>query len=251
MNIGGFARRNWKFMVLVAVILSVVAVTLLAILPQQYSRQLTLGIRIVPVGLLGDFEQPTINPAEPGNSAVNLLREENIEGVTVLPTYNIVTQQVDVTLQSQSREALESASGARFEKLLEKRFRDVYQKLLVATLDAPLTDLRLQAQSEKEALALIEGEISGAQGARLQGLETERADALAEIKRLETEVERLERVQQDPSELETSLVVVSAVSETEVVQSRSFMPMAVLAVMLSLVAAVAAAIVRTTLTTKR
>lgn len=257
MNAGAFVRSNWKFIAIVTVVLSIIALVLLSFLPQQYSRQFTLDVVSVPTGLFEELDQNIVDPTQAANLAVSYLQDASFEEVSVIPSYNVRTRQVDVTLQSESREALEGA-GDQLADTIEERFQGSYEESLGAALTARLENLDTDLRAEREALELLETRMDQASSgsasssdpqtmARLQGLETEHAYSVAEIARLQSERRELEQAQGNLSGLAAEPIAANIVSSSDISQSRSFAPMAVLAVMLSFIAAVTVAIIRTTL----
>lgn len=255
MSIGSFVRGNWKFVVLVTVILSVIAVVLTLLLPRQYTRQLSLGVRAVPLALSENFQPSIVNPAEAPNLAVGYLQEADLEGVSILPSYNIRTQQIDVTLRSENREALNN-TGPVLKRAVEKGLRGAYEAPLKTALESWISVLEIEVQAERDALDSLEGEIEdipvGSSGqldtrdtARLEGLETASVNARTEINRLQTEMDRMKQAREDPAELVSDPVAVDLIYEADIVESRSPITMIVLAVMVAFVVAVAAAVVRT------
>lgn len=254
MNIRAFVRDNWKFVVVVTVILTVIAVILTLLLPRQYTRELSLGVRVVPLAFSKDFQPSIVNPAEAPNLAVGYLQEVDLEGVSVLPSYNARTQQIDVTLRSENREALEG-TGPVLTRIVEKGLQDVYEGPLETALESRISVLEVEARADGETQDFLEREIddlpdsSGPDEtratARLEGLETASAEARSEIKRLQVEIDRLKQAREDPAEFLSEPVAVDLTYEAGIVESRSPITMIVLAVMVAFVVAVAAAVLRT------
>jgi hypothetical protein len=254
-NIRAFVRDNWKFVVVVTVILTVIATVSTLLLPRQYNRQLSLGVRAVPLALSENFQPSIVNPAEAPNLAVGYLQEVELEGVSILPSYNIRTQQIDVTLRSENREALEG-TGPILTRTVEKGLRDAYEAPLKTALESRISVLEIEVQSERDALDILEGEIEDVPGgdsgeldvrttARLEGLEAASVAARTEINRLQTEMDRMKQAREDPAEFVSEPVAVDLTYEAGIVESRSPITMIVLAVMVAFVVAVAAAVVRT------
>lgn len=250
-----FVRFNWKFVVVTTALLSVIAVIFIAaLLPQQYSRQITLNVAPIPISLLEN--QPVVTSGEVGNLATSYLQEADLQEVSIIPNYNLRTQKLDVTLQSRSREALEN-SGARLVEIVEEQFQGTYEDSLDMALESRITSLELDVQAEREALELLEQRIARLSGGanstnegtatQVEGLETERAYSLAEIGRLETEINEMQQARDNPAAAGVEPIAANVISATEITQSRSLTPMIVLAVMLSFIMAVIAAIIRTAL----
>ncbi len=254
MNIRAFVRDNWKFVVVVTVILTVIATVSTLLSPQQYNRQLSLAVRVLPLALSDNFQPSIANTTEAPNLAVGYLQEAELEGVSVLPSYNIRTQQVDITLSSENREALEG-TGPVLTRVVEKGLQDVYEGPLKTALGSRVSVLGMELRTESETQDFLEGEIddlldsSGPDEtrttARLGGLETASAEARSEIKRLQVEIDRLEQAREDPAELVFETIAVDLTYEAGIVESRSSATIIVLAVMVAFVVAVAAAVART------
>lgn len=257
-DVTGFLGSNWKFIGLLTLLLSAAVVSTALLLPQQYNKQFTLDINAVPTELSVELNQrPVLDDAQIGNLAVEYLQNATLEGVIVNPAYNITTRQVNVALQSRSKDALEAAVPALV-KLLEDKFLAAYEKPLGAALEAQVSVVERELETNREALGSIDGDLKRTLAgntdlenprieSRVDGLEAARADTLVRVVRSEVNLRNLEEMRRNVLEIAAEAVAVEVLSESEAQQSRSLVPVSALALMLGLVGAVVAALVRTVL----
>ena len=257
-DVMGFLGSNWKFIGLLTLLLSAAVVSTALLLPQQYNKQFTLDINAVPTELSVELNQrPVLDNAQIGNLAVEYLQNATLEGVIVNPAYNITTRQVNVALQSRSKDALEAAVPALV-KLLEDKFLAAYEKALGGALEAQVSVVERELETDRETLELIDEDLkrtlagnadveNPGTASRVDGLEAARADTLVKVVRSEANRRSLEEMRRDVPEIAAEAITVEVLSESEARQSRSLIPVTALALMLGLVAAVVAALVRTVL----
>ncbi len=252
-DVMNFLKSNALFIGLLTLLIAAVAVGVALLLPQQYSKQLTLDTTTIPTSLLSELGQPpTFDDTQLGNLAVGYIQSANLEGVSVSPTYNTTTRQVNAALQSGSRDALDAAVPALV-RLLEDRFREAYEEPIADILDVRVERLESDIEVNRLAVESLERETRALTGsdprdlARLEGLEGARGEALADVARSEAEIQDLQEVREDLPRLADEVIAVEVLSESEAPQSRSFMPIVVLALMLGLVLAVVVAIIGTVL----
>ncbi len=251
-----FLKSNAPFIGLLTLLLAATTVLVALLLPEQYSKQLTLDVDTVPIALSSEPSQPPLfDDTQLGSLAVGYLQSANLKGVSVSPTYNTTTRQVNVALQSRSREALEGAVPALVE-LLEDKFRAAYQEPLGATLSVQVTRLERELEINREALGVIDGELNRVLAgdanlenprteSRVDALEAARASTLVEVAQSESGLRELEEARRDLPRLAGEAINVEVLSQSEAPQVRSLIPVVALALMLGLVLAIAATLVRT------
>lgn len=252
-----FLRSNALFIGLLTLLIAVAVVVLSLLPPQQYSKQFVLDVIPVPTELLQSLNQPVLDDVQASNLAVESLQSAGTQGVSVSPTYDPSTSQIEVTVQSEDREDLDEI-GSRLPEVAERQLRNVHEELLAAALDTRISDSQDLIGANKSAIASLEREMEGLNGAsdpqtlaRLEGLESARGSVLAEIARSEAGLRDLEATRDDLPRLAEAAVSVEVLSESQNLQSRSLVPVVALAVMLGLVGAVVAALVRTALRRSR
>lgn len=250
-----FLKSNALFIGLLTLLIAAAAVVVALLLPQQYSKQLTLDVNTVPIQLSSEPGQPPLfDDTQIGSLAVSYLQSANFEGVSISPTYNATTRQVSVALQSRNREALEESVPALVE-LLEDRFRAAYEEPLGATLEVQVTGLERELETNREALESVDTELERTLAgdasmenpkteSRVDGLEVARASTLVEAAQSEANLRELGEARRDLPRLAGEAVSVEVLSESEAPQSRSLVPVVILALMLGLVLAVLAAVAR-------
>lgn len=261
-----FFRSNWKFLVLLALVLSVITVTMVALLlPHwQYRKQLTLSVRPVPSELVGQIEEqgPGLNiqdmsPEEAGKLAVGYLSSEGFSQVEVEPAYRPDTQQVQVNLQAEDRDSL-GGVGSKAVDSVKVGFQELYENALSAGLEARTSTLEREIESNREIMAQLEQEIEqlssggtedAGTAARLEGLETKRADVSANRTWAENQLGYLEQAREDLPQFATEPIAVDTLSEpdTERQLSRSFVASILLAVISSFILAAIVTVIRAAL----
>jgi hypothetical protein len=265
-HIAKFFRANWKFLVLLALGLSVIAVTLVALLlPHwQYRKELALSVRPTPSELVGQIEQESsglkiadMSSEEAGQLAVGYLSSGDFGNVEVDPTFRPDTQQVRLNLQSADRDSLEGINYKVIDSV-KAGFQGLYESTLSGGLEARISSLEHSIKSNEEIVDDLEREIdqvstSGTEdastAARLEGLEVKRADVRANRTWAQNDLEYLEQSQKDLSQLATEPIAVNVLSESDVQQqlSKPFVALVALAIMSSLVVAGIVTVIRAAL----
>ncbi len=252
-DVASFLKSNGIFIGVLTILVSTVVVSIALALPQQYSKQLTLDPTQAPTSLASTLGQPPIfDDAQLGNLIVTYLQSANLDGVNVRPTYDQTTRQVNVALQSGSEDALDAAITA-LPRLVEDNLRKAYEEPLANLLSAQSAGLEGQIEVTRSAVGALEREGKALDEsnprslARLEGLESARGTALAEIAQIESQVRELDESLEDLPRLADEAATVQVLSKSESSQSRAFVPVVVLALMIGLVLAVVTALVRTAL----
>jgi capsular polysaccharide biosynthesis protein len=246
----GFLRANLLLIGILTLVFAALVVAVALLLPQRYSKQLTLEVQQVPTGPLEELNQPILSDAQVGQLAVSALRDAGIEGVSVSPNLDPVTEQVNVAVQSGSRNALEGIA-ARLASVVKRNLIAAYKDPLGTALDARLALLQGDVDADRQTVEALERQARGLSGvedprtrARLEGLENARADALADIARTQADMRNLRGDREDLSASAGDALKVEVVSQTNASQSRSLAPVVALAVMLGLTGAVAVVLLR-------
>ncbi len=258
-----FFRSNWKFLGLWVLVLSVVAVTLVALLlPHwQYQKQLTLSVRPVPSELVGQIKKDDsglniqdMNPNDAGKLAVGYLSSGDFGQVNADVTYRDDTQQVRVNLRSEDRESLDGV-GSKVVDSVEAGFQRLYESALNAGLEARIFRLERDIENNEEIVTQLEREIEqlstgGTEdantAARLEGLEAKRADVWANRTWADNQLREFQQAQEDLSQLATEPIAVDVLSESAVQQqlSRPFVALVALAVVSSFIVAIIITVIR-------
>lgn len=248
-----FFKNNSRFIVLLTLVLTVFTVSLAVLLPEQYQKQVTVSITSSPTApQVGVGQLEPVSPQQAGDLAIRFLRAENFGTVNVSATYNLATYYVDVALFSEDREVLRGTT-TKLVNVLETRFREMQEDTLRDISKNRLADSRRELENSEAVLDRIERQIAqlsspSAQDAAtpvLRGpLEEKRAAMLTEITELESVMEYWKQVPVDASQLAAESTSVEIMAESDVQQTRSLAPLAVLAILSSLVVAVLAAIAR-------
>ena len=245
-----FFRLNWKFLGLITIALSSVAIALSLSRPQLYQKQLVLAIKPLPLTLASQ-SMTTMNVDEAGARAVTILQNQKLDQLTTTATYDAVTQQVDLTLDSPNQSALAGASSkvisqlnTQFEKQLAKYVKTGltsttlelkrYQQIL-AQLDRQVEQLPVKTTTDPEGIRLE---------ARRRAMESERGRFVTLIVTQTVDKEYLEQVLKNPAQLSGQVISVQVLSEADVQKSRSPMQLVVLSIIASFIVAVLAAIIR-------
>lgn len=249
-DVKDFFRSNWKFLVLATLAFLVVFIAIILLSPRQYTTRLTMVVTPVPSEFLVAIGQPVVDQSRANNLAVKYLQDADLEGVSISPTYNITTSEIDVVLQSSSYTALQEAKS-KLPEIIESNFQEEYKEPLEQAVKVRMATLERQIQAEREVMGLMEQRIKevSANGsddldlAKLEALEGQIANSRAAIDRSEVQIRQLENVQRNLSSLAGELVV-AEITGSEGSRSRLLNLMIPLAVIFSFVMAVVAAIVR-------
>jgi hypothetical protein len=245
-----FFRLNWKFLGLITIALSSVAIALSLSRPQLYQKQLVLAIKPLPLTLASQ-SMTTMNVDEAGARAVTILQNQKLDQLTTTATYDAVTQQVDLTLDSPNQSALAGASSkvisqlnTQFEKQLAKYVKTGltsttlelkrYQQIL-AQLDRQVDQLPVKGTTDPEGIRLE---------ARRRAMESERGRFVTLIATRTVDKEYLEQVLKNPAQLSGQVISVQVLSEADVQKTRSPMQLVILSIIASFIVAVLAAIIR-------
>ncbi|NER98855.1 MAG: hypothetical protein F6J86_34365 [Symploca sp. SIO1B1] len=248
-----FFSHNWKFMALITMGLSAIAIALKLTLPEpqqptQYQQQLTLLVQpnAVPVA---NF--PKMNVHQVGALAVKLLQNPNLEEITGEPEYTTNTQQVSLTVELPEVDPSTSVS-TKILNQLEEGFGTIFSTTLDATLNLTEIDLKrnqqILAQLEQEIAQVPKRAPTEFPDPQLSALELQRSNQVTKISTLEFDKQYLEKALKNPTEFASQVVAVQIVSESEVSQTTtstsSPLQVAVLALIASFMIAILATIIR-------
>ncbi len=245
-----FFRLNWKFLGLITIALSSVAIALSLSRPQLYQKQLVLAIKPLPLTLASQ-SMTTMNVDEAGARAVTILKNQKLDQLTTTATYDAVTQQVDLTLDSPNQSALAGASSKVISQLNTQ-----FEKQLAKSLKTALTSTTLELKRYQQILAQLERQVDQLpvkdtrvpQGIRLEArrraMESERGRFVTLIATQTVDKEYLEQALKNPAQLSGQVISVQVLSEADVQKTRSPMQLVILSIIASFILAVLAAIIR-------
>ena len=253
-----FFRKNAGFLLLTVLLFSAVAVAVALLLPREYEKQVTLTVTPVTSALLGRFEQEDgglildePRPDDVGEQAADYVQEASPRGVETSARYNDDSQQVQVTLNSESKGPLKEA-GAEVADLAREASRKENTLSLEAALEGERLRLEREVEVYEQVVADLEEEIgslaaSGESTARIEALEQSRVDLLTEIAQARIRLEDLEQAREDLPRLTADLVAVEVVNESPIGRATPLAVALAAAIAAALLAAVAATFVRATL----
>ena len=245
-----FFRLNWKFLGLITIALSSVAIALSLSRPQLYQKQLVLAIKPLPL-TLASKSMTTMNVDEAGARAVTILQNQKLNQLTTTATYDAVTQQVDLTLDSPNQSALAGASSKVISQLNTQ-----FEKQLAKYLKTGLTSTTLELKRYQQILAQLDRQVDQLpvkdtkvpEGIRLEArrraMESERGRFVTLIATQTIDKEYLEQVLKNPAQLSGQLISVQVLSEADVQKTRSPMQLVIPSIIASFIVAVLAAIIR-------
>lgn len=245
-----FFRLNWKFLGLITVALSSVAIALSLSRPQLYQKQLVLAIKPLPLTLASE-SMTTMNVDEAGARAVTILQNQKLDQLTTTATYDAVTQHVDLTLDSPNQSALAGASSKVISQLNTQ-----FEKQLTKYLKTGLTSTTLELKRYQQILAQLDRQVEqlplkdtkAPEGIRLEArrraMESERGRFVTLIATRTVDKEYLEQVLKNPAQLSGQVMSVQVLSEADVQKTRSPMQLVILSIIASFMVAVLAAIIR-------
>lgn len=245
----GFLRSNRKTLALLTLVLSVIAITVALLLPQQYNKRVIVAVNPVTTALLTQFQIQPLTHKQAGDLAVGYLQNANLKGVNASPTYKDVTQRLDVVLQSNSKDDLDGV-GPKVVKVLKDNFQKTYEARLGGAIQSRITQLDSGIANTKQSIAQIDQQLkdtptpnpAGGEDVRsvvrLQTLETKRADLIASLAANESAKAEMEKARQDLPARAREPISVELLSESDVRKSRSLVPVIILALLGSFIIAV-------------
>lgn len=250
LDLVSFLKNNLKTLLPLALVFSAIGVGLVLLLPREYQKQVTLSVTPVASPSLGRFEQEgsdglnleMLRPDEAGQIAVGYLRENNLPKIQMSPKYDKNSQQLDVSLTSQDRNALKGAVPDLV-GLTRGAFKGVNEDSLRAALESQSVQVRRDTEVNKRVASQLEEEIQALpadQTARLQALDNSRVMLLTQVEEAEIRLQDLDQAQKDLPRLAAELISVEVVDESGISRARSPLVTIPLAIAAGVGAAVAA-----------
>lgn len=234
-----FVRRNRKFLLLTTVVLSAIAIPLSLLQPKPYQKQLTLSVKPLPVPLTAF---PALDVNQAGTLAVNFLQNSKLNPTVVSPTYDPVTQQINLVMRSLDSSSLDSAGSS-----VASQLKTGFENIMEQSIQTSLTTTQLQLKRKQRVLDLLEqqkAKFSPTNEFRLGMVESFRVQPLADIAQLEFDKQYLEQAQKNLAEFTAEFISIQILAESVTPQTRSPVPIAVVSVIASFIAAVFAALIR-------
>ncbi len=247
-----FFRRNAKFLILTTLGLSAIAITLSLLQPKQNQKQLTLSVKSGSLALsnssLGNPRQLVdLDINQLSNLAVTLLQNQPPEQTTSTAKYNVLTQQIDLTLQSANPNAL-TAADSKVLSRLTAGFQRTLDKIVATNFSRIEVDLqrskRLLTEMETQIAQTPKTPATTAPNPRLMALEAQRSRYVDSITSLQFDKQYLAQSQKNPAQFASQAILVQILSQSQVRSARSPLKVAVLAVIAGFMVATLAAIIR-------
>ena len=236
-----FLGRNWKFLGLLTVALSAIAIALSLLSPKQYQKQLTLSVKPSSIPLSVQAF-PAIDVHQTGALAVEFLESFSADEISATAQYNAETQKIALNLQSPNASSLNTVAP-KVVSQLNTQFQQPLSQILANSLMA--TELQLNRQ--KQTLSQFQQQIATippTNTPKLQALEEQQANSVATIAALQFDKNFLQQGQKNLVDLTAEVMPVQVLSESEVQQPRSSGQQVVIAVVASFMVAVLATIIR-------
>jgi hypothetical protein len=245
-----FFRLNWKFLALVTVVLSSIAITFSLLKPQQYQKQLTLSVKPTSY-TFSSVPVPSMSVEEVRLQAVEFLQNQKLNNITTTAAYDASSQKINLTLQSPDQSALAGASDQAISQL-----KTQFQKILSADLERGLSTIRRENNRVKRVQAQLEKQVNQLPPinktdpkqfhieARLRSLEAQRANLAASMAANEVDQEYLEQAKGNLAQVAEQAIAVQVLRESEVQQTGSLRVLIVIAVIASFMVAVFTALIR-------
>jgi hypothetical protein len=236
-----FLGRNWKFLGLLTVALSAIAIALSLLSPKQYQKQLTLSVKPSSIPLSVQAF-PAIDVHQTGALAVEFLESFSADQISSTAQYNAETQKIALNLQSPNASSLNTVAP-KVVSQLNTQFQQPLSQILANSLMA--TELQLNRQ--KQTLSQFQQQIATippTNTPKLQALEEQQANSVATIAALQFDKNFLQQGQKNLADLTAKVMPVQVLSESEVQQPRSSGQQVVIAVVASFIVAVLATIIR-------
>ena len=236
-----FFRDNWKFIGLTTVVLSAIAIPLSLLKPQQYQKQLSLSVEPVPITIAGQALLPLDAP-QASNLAVKFLKNHKLDPISGQPQYDPATQEIKLALQSPNANSFQGI-GSKVVTQLETEF----QKKLDQAIENRLTNIEQEQNKRQQVVGQLDQQIAqfrSNNAARLDALESQRAQIVTQVAFWEYDKKSLEQAHKNLSKSTSEFISVQILNESEVVQTRSPKQVSVIAVIASFMVAVFAASTR-------
>ncbi len=237
-----FFSRHGKFLALITVGLSVIAIIISLRQPKHYQKHLTLLIRPTSINL-STFPTPVMDINQAGALAVKFLQSPKLDQVTAEAKYDAITQQVDLTLRAPNQSALNNTSST-IVSLLQTRFGDILSK----SLENSQISVELQLKKNKQILDQLQQQkdrFSPTNQYRIGALEPRQAEVLASMAQLEFDKQYLQQARKNLADFTAQIIPVQILSESDVPpQTRSPTKVVAIAAIASFLVAILAAIIR-------
>lgn len=245
-----FFRLNWKFLALVTVVLSSIAITFSLLKPQPYQKQLTLSVKPTSHSL-SSVSVPSMSVEEVRLQAVEFLQNQKLSNITTTAAYDTSSQKINLTLESPDQSALAGASDQAISQL-----KTQFQKILSADIERGLRKIKQDHKREQRVQAQLEKQVNQLPPlnktepkqfqieARLRSLEAQRANLAASMAANEVDQEYLEQAKGNLAQVAEQAIAVQVLKESEVQQTGSLRVLIVIAVIASFMVAVFTALIR-------
>ena len=236
-----FFRDNWLFLTVTTLGLSALATTLSLLQPKEYQKKLTLQIQPHPVTIAAN-EIPNLDSNQASQLATTFLQNQKLEEITLKPVYDTTTQQVNVTLESSNSQALNNIS----EKLINQLEEDL-QTEVQENIEQISDSVALELNKNQQILEQIERQIAQSSPndtAKREALETQRANKIVSNTALEFDQQYLEEIEANLAEFTEKVFSIQSISDSEAMETRSLVQIAILSLIASFMVAVLAAIIR-------
>lgn len=243
-------QSRWKLMLLLGLALSLVLVLLILLLPVQYSKRTNLAVTSSVSELQTRVGQVPLDVTQASNQAVSFLEQGDFGPVTVSPTYDPETQQVEVQAESENRRALAEIEE-RLVDTIEEGFAKTYEGSLGPAIVVQLSSANSEVETNRALLADIERQAEELQPVdpadtqavvRLTVLESKRLDVLNGLAAAEATRNYFEGAKRDLPRLAAEPTLVKVANESAIQRNNQRLPAAAFAVFLSFVVAAAVAL---------
>ncbi|MGB7442593.1 MAG: Wzz/FepE/Etk N-terminal domain-containing protein [Coleofasciculaceae cyanobacterium] len=237
-----FLGRNWKLITLTTAGLSAIAIFLSYLQPKQYQTQLTLSVK--PIQIMPGLPQfiPGLDVKQANDVAVELLQTQPLEQIVATPNYDPTNQKIGITLRSTTPTVLRGLGDTIADELATG-----FEEVIGSNVENALSYQKLQIKKHQEVLNQIEKEIaqtSPSNTAKLEALEEQRSVYLTAIASLTFDQNELELAQKNMAEFAAQALLINVLSESGVLQTGSVKKMVVVAILVSFILAVLAALIR-------
>lgn len=234
-----FFFYQWKFLALTTAGVSAIVIAFSLVQPKQYQKQLTLSVKPVPIPVSAF---PAIDINQANTLAVGFLQNPKLDQTTTRVKYEPTTQQIDLTLRSPNASVLTNASSK-----VVNHLETSFEKILGKTLKTSIASLEIDLKRNKQILNQLKqqsSQFSPTNESRLGALETQQAQKVASIADLEFSQQYLQQAQGNLAEFTSQVMSIQILNESNVLQTRSPVQLAVIAVIASFMVAVLAALIR-------
>ncbi|MCW6039007.1 hypothetical protein K4A83_22545 [Spirulina subsalsa FACHB-351] len=238
-----FLTRQWKFIGLTTVTISLLALAYSFLQPKPpYQRTVTLSLQFNPFFLTDRSSVPKLDINRANTLTTELLQTQTPESFSLQSNYDPITQKITLTLKSDDNSTLETAPSVVLEQLNED-----LQDALKPDIQTSLGEVTLYIERIDKVITQLENQLTQTNptdSPRQEALQSERASQLAELTAFQFDQTYLQQSLDNPANFTQQVLPITILSESPITQpSRSRLQLIILSLIAGFMVAVLAAII--------